>query len=103
MTIRLKCWPIPFAAICAGRKKADVRDLTDRTFSIGDVLEFERWDPATNAADGALARVRITDLTTTAGPLYLMGVQLTDDGFGPGRLAKIAVLSFDLLEVSLPQ
>lgn len=39
----LKSWPVHFAAVANGNKKAELR-VNDRDFRIGDVIGLEEWD-----------------------------------------------------------
>jgi hypothetical protein len=41
----LKCWPVYFQDVRAGRKNFEVRE-NDRGFRVGDVLRLREWDPS---------------------------------------------------------
>ena len=43
-THTLKCWPVVFDAIVAGKKPFEVRK-NDRDFCVGDTLQFREWEP----------------------------------------------------------
>lgn len=40
----LKTWPVPFAAVLSGAKRAEMR-RDDRGFEAGDLLVLREWDP----------------------------------------------------------
>lgn len=44
-THALKCWPEPFDAIVAGKKRFEFR-RDDRGFAVGDILRLQKWDPS---------------------------------------------------------
>jgi hypothetical protein len=54
----LKTWPAQFLAIKRGEKTFDMRRSDDRTFTEGDVLILEEWDPC--AGSGAYTGERLT-------------------------------------------
>jgi uncharacterized protein DUF3850 len=103
MRHELKVWPDHFAEIVSGAKRADVRATTDRQFSVGDSLHFRCWHPR-EGYTGETADARVTAITTTAGPLRLMGIDepwLEEPPKRPKRidleiLSEIAVLSIQL-------
>lgn len=103
MTIRLKSWPASWDAIIVGDKTAEIRSCEDRTFSVGDILELERWDPATGKPappghmSGILA-VRVTYVDMMAGDVNFIGVRLTKPD-KPGTLVRTMVLSFMVLGI----
>jgi len=107
VTIRLKCWAVNWDAIASGAKTSEIRSTQDRTFSVGDVLELVRWDPAADAptdAVPAVLGVRITWIDSVAGETNIIGVRLADHGDRRGgQLVNLAVLSFQLLGAARDQ
>lgn len=59
---RLKCWPEPFRAIWKGEKRHEIR-VNDRSFTVGDTLLLEEWNPDTQKYVGASLRMVITHIT----------------------------------------
>ena len=120
----LKIWPENFDAIASGRKRADIRGVDDRSFSVGDEIVFRRWDgsaqawPRESAADLPVAGFddidpskhvealraikgidgwlvcRVTHVEELAGDLHLFGITLCQ-GHRFGKLTKSAVLSIE--------
>lgn len=64
---RLKTWPEPYQAVCAGVKLYEYR-LDDRRFNVGDVLELAEWDPLTESFTGMQTDRRVTYITR--GPAF---------------------------------
>lgn len=56
---KLKTWPLPFAAVCSGRKTHEVR-VNDRCFEVGDGILLEEFNPDTQRYTGATCLVAIT-------------------------------------------
>jgi hypothetical protein len=73
----LKIWPVPFDAVVAGKKLADVRRSDDREFLSGDLLLFRCWQRGEYLGPCVLAR--ITNVTRHAGDLDLYLVDQGDD------------------------
>lgn len=44
-THELKTWPDPFEAIRDGRKRYEIREEFDRTFTVGDDLRLREFEP----------------------------------------------------------
>lgn len=101
MTIRLKCWPENWDAIIRGEKTAEVRSTEDRTFSIGDVLELQRWNPVRQENDGGILGIQVTHVCNFAGDASIVGVRLAEPAAGGKRgvFVSLVVLSFRLLGV----
>ncbi len=62
----LKCWPEPFTAVLAGLKRYEVRDTTDRTFTVGEILhlrEYKLFDPPTLPAGEYTGREQLVKVT----------------------------------------
>lgn len=101
MTIRLKCWPESWDAIVRGEKTAEVRSTEDRTFSVGDVVELQRWNPVRGENDGGVLGILITHVDNYAGDASIVGVRLAEPVAGGRRgvFVSLVVLSFRLLGV----
>ncbi len=100
MTIRLKCWPESWDAIARGEKTAEVRTTEDRTFSVGDVLELQRWNPVKGADDGGILGIQITHIDSLAGDANIVGVRLANPATNRGgTFVNLVVLSFRVLGV----
>jgi hypothetical protein len=54
----LKTWPTQFQAIKRGEKTFEMRRCDDRTFTEGDILILQEWDPC--AGSGAYTGDRLT-------------------------------------------
>ena len=101
MTIRLKCWAESWDGIVRGEKTADVRSTEDRTFSVGDVVELQRWNPVRGENDGGVLGILITHVDNYAGDASIVGVRLAEPVAGGRRgvFVSLVVLSFRLLGV----
>lgn len=89
-TQRLKVWPESFDAMFAG-KTWTCRRCDDRQFSVGEVIDFIRWDPSPAAKqDPMFLRSRITGITRHAGGIELVGLV---SGAG-SNLVPMAILTF---------
>ena len=55
----LKIWPGPFAAICDGFKRHEIR-RDDRGYMVNDVLILREWDPAPKMAGGTRGAIGFT-------------------------------------------
>lgn len=61
-THHLKTWPVHFAAVLSGAKRAELR-RNDRDFAVGDRLVLEEWDPDPRTSyTGRSVTVRVTHL-----------------------------------------
>lgn len=56
----LKCWPEFYRPIIARKKNFTVRKGADRTYRVGDYIDFKEWDPEKKAFTGAHATRRIS-------------------------------------------
>lgn len=100
MTIRLKCWSANWDAIVRGQKTAEIRSTEDRTFSVGDVLELQRWDSNVNGPSGGILGVEITHIDSLAGDANIVGVRLAGpDDVKRGTFVNLVVLSFRFLGI----
>lgn len=101
MTIELKSWPDSFDAVAAGVKTAEIRSIDDRQFQIGDTVILRRWNPVRGEYTGAKARILIRHIELTAGNLMLVGYDGDHWPTKEPHIAQLAVLSFELLEVTV--
>ena len=58
----LKTWPSYFERVAQGRKTVEIRAEQDRTFTEGDRLVLEEWDPQTRQYTGRGVIVTVTDI-----------------------------------------
>ena len=65
---RVKSWKHFFQAIKAGVKTHDMRDLKDRDYKVGDVLNLQEYDFVVGEYTGDSCRVVITYITSAATP-----------------------------------
>lgn len=59
----LKCWPVPFQAVFDGHKTYEIRDTSDRTYRVGDVLVLCEWSPETEEFSGRVVLRLVTYMT----------------------------------------
>lgn len=71
---KVKCWPADFEAMRLGIKTADARRCDDRKYRVGDILEQQEWDPATEKYSGRILRQRVTYIERMAGPRMFCAV-----------------------------
>jgi hypothetical protein len=84
-THELKTVPPYWEDVAAGRKTFEVRQTTDRTFAVGDMLRLREWEPTGESHDdgtytGRVVCVRVVYLLTGPGmgvPAHLavMGIE----------------------------
>jgi Domain of unknown function (DUF3850) len=67
----LKCWPEFFEAIVSGRKRHDLRRSDDRSFSEGDQIVLQEFDPESQTYTGRAQKVRVTYITASDMPCAL--------------------------------
>ena len=58
----LKTWPPYFERVAMGRKTLEIRQEQDRTFTEGDRLVLEEWDPRTRNFTGRGVIATVTDV-----------------------------------------
>jgi hypothetical protein len=75
----LKCWPVFFDAIAAGRKRHDLRRISDRDFRVGDRMRLREFDPKAERYTGREQIVEITYLTSAEQPCALSRGALHND------------------------
>ncbi len=84
MIHELKCWPEYMDAMLDGRKKFEVRNTSDRAFSVGDGLHLREYDPREGIYLSREMLVRVTYiLTGRCAPigLAIMGIEpIVDEG-----------------------
>jgi hypothetical protein len=64
----VKSWTHFFQAIKRGDKLHDMRDLKDRNYRIGDILNLQEYDPFTGKYSGDECKVMITYITSADTP-----------------------------------
>jgi hypothetical protein len=67
-TYDVKSWSHFFQAIRAGNKMHDMRDLRDRNYKVGDVLNLQEYDQFTGKYSGKECTVMITYITSADTP-----------------------------------
>jgi hypothetical protein len=67
----VKSWPELFEATRDGRKKHDMRRISDRDYRVGDILKLREFDPHGRHYTGRELRVRITYITSPDQPCAL--------------------------------
>lgn len=73
---QVKSWPMLFQPALEGRKTHDIRDGRERTYSVGDTLELQEFDPATGRYTGRSAEFKITYITSNGTPCALSSAVL---------------------------
>ena len=72
MEHNLKTWPLYFRAVLDGTKTFEIRNCTDRTFTVGDILVLQEWDPDDLQGDGYTGRILKREVTyLVQGPPWL--------------------------------
>lgn len=61
ITHDLEAWPVPYADVCRGVKRAELRK-DDRDFRIGDYLRLREFDPVKGEYSGRWLMHRITHI-----------------------------------------
>lgn len=92
----MKTWPAPFAAIRAGRKHAEFRDLRDRDIHVGDVLTLREWLPDERRYTGEEEIVTVADITTGFGIPHGFAMLSFVRPLTPDLLGTIQKLQADL-------
>ncbi|AMO44228.1 hypothetical protein DSS3P8_170 [Roseobacter phage DSS3P8] len=64
----VKSWTHFFQAIKRGDKTHDMRDLKDRNYRIGDILNLREYDPFTGKYSGDECPVMVTYITSADTP-----------------------------------
>ena len=54
----LKIWPVHFAPLTLGMKKAEIRK-NDRDFKVNDIIKFREWLPDSEEYTGRCAFARV--------------------------------------------
>lgn len=72
----LKSWPAFFQAIKDGSKPYDLRDMSDRSFSIGEIITLQEYDPFLGEYTGAQLNAEITYITSRDTPCALSSLAL---------------------------
>jgi hypothetical protein len=64
----VKSWVAFFQAFKTGAKKHDMRDLKDRDYQVGDILNLQEYDPFKGTYTGDEMRMKITYITSSKTP-----------------------------------
>lgn len=64
----VKSWVPFFQAFTRGEKKHDMRDLVDRDYKVGDILNLQEYDPFEGKYTGHEMRMKITYITSNKTP-----------------------------------
>jgi hypothetical protein len=75
----LKCWTVFFTEIAEGRKRHDLRRVTDRDFRIGDRLRLCEFDPVRGLCTGREQTMVVTYITSADFPCALSEEALSPD------------------------
>ena len=75
----VKSWPYLFEATLSGRKKHDMRRVSDRDYQVGDTLRLCEYDPEMRSYTGRELRMRISYITSAEYPCALSGEGLDRD------------------------
>lgn len=75
----LKCWTAFYTEIADGRKRHDLRRVTDREFRIGDRLQLREFDPESGHYTGREQTVEVTYITSADLPCALSEEALNPD------------------------
>jgi len=67
-TYNVKSWVPFFQAFKTGAKKHDMRDLKDRNYKVGDILNLQEYDPFTGTYTGDEMLMKITYITSRETP-----------------------------------
>jgi len=75
----VKSWTAFFQALKRGEKKHDMRDLVDRQYRVGDILNLQEYDPFTGHYSGDEMRMKITYITSRETPCAFSSAALDRD------------------------
>lgn len=67
-TYNVKSWVAFFQAFKRGEKKHDMRDLKDRDYKVGDILNLQEYDPFKGNYTGDEMPMKITYITSHKTP-----------------------------------
>lgn len=76
MEYNVKSWPAFFKAIVSGDKLHDMRDMRDRDYKVGDVLNLQEYDPFGGGYSGQECKVKITYVTSNETPCAMSSAAL---------------------------
>jgi hypothetical protein len=91
ITHNVKSWPQYFQPMIDGIKKHDMRNMKDRTYMTGDIMNLQEYDPFKGEYTGREAKFKITYITSRNTPCALSSAMLDDDG---------CILSLSLIEIN---
>ena len=75
----VKSWPWFFEPMCAGKKKHDMRDKTERPYRVGDRMLLREFDPRGAGYTGREAIAMITYITSNDTPCAMSSNALDKD------------------------
>jgi len=75
----VKSWPHLYEQILAGRKKHEIRKISDRDYRTGDEILLQEYDQEAGCFTGRQTLVRITYVTSNEYPCALSGGALGQD------------------------
>jgi len=75
----VKSWPKYFEPMLKGIKKHDMRNMKDRSYSVGDTMTLQEFDPFEGKYTGRTADFRITYKTNRETPCALSSAMLDDN------------------------
>lgn len=75
----VKSWVAFFQAFKRGEKKHDMRDLKDRHYKVGDILNLQEYDPFTGKYTGEEMRMKITYITSRDTPCAFSSAALDNN------------------------
>ena len=84
----VKSWCPFFQAIISGQKRHDLRDMKDRHYKVGDIIQLQEYDFATGEYTGMNQYVRVTFITSRETPCAFSSAVLDKD---------YAILSLELI------
>jgi isopenicillin N synthase-like dioxygenase len=77
-THNVKSWKQFFQLMLDGKKKHDMRNMKDREYKVGDILNLQEYDPFKGEYTGREAKFKITYITSSVTPCALSSAMLDD-------------------------
>jgi hypothetical protein len=75
----VKSWPQYFQPMLDGIKRHDMRNMKDRTYKVGDVLNLQEFDPFAGEYTGREQKFKVTYITSSTTPCALSSAMLDDN------------------------